>query len=87
MFKLGWGFLQSLFVLDWLDRGVVMMLMHLLVNSGGQVLMTMRVNMLLGDGGADIFVDDSLVLSISREEVGGGLSSSLHDEMMLLRWV
>lgn len=65
-------------MLDGLDGSLMMMLMHLTINSCSHLLMLLRVDMLLSDWVANIFIDDSIVLSILGDDLGNGGLSFLH---------
>lgn len=69
---------ENLLGLDGLDAGLVMLLVHVLVDGGGDILVLVREDVLLGGGAADVLVDGGLVLSITGKEFSGGLLSSLH---------
>ena len=56
--------LQRLMGLDGLDPGLVVILVNLLVDSGGENLMLVRADVLLGHGLPDILVDNGVVLAI-----------------------
>lgn len=49
-------FRENLAILDWLDRGVEMVLVHLAINGGLSLFMTLLDDLLLDDGGSDLFV-------------------------------
>lgn len=70
--------IQSLVVLDRLDASLVVILVDLLVHGGGDVLMLMRVDVLLGDGAPDVLVNAGLVLAVLGQEAGSGLLGFLH---------
>jgi len=69
---------KSLPVCDGLHSGVVMMLVNLLVYGSLNMLMLVRLDMLLCDGGSDLLIDGRLVLAIVREERGNGGLCFLH---------
>ena len=70
--------LPSLSGLNGLNDGLVMILVNLLVDGGGDLLMTLRPDVLLGDGLAIILIDDGLSLTIAGHEVRNELLSFLH---------
>ena len=70
---------QSFLVVDWLDRGVVMVLVDLSVDSLSNVLMACWVNSFLCHCWVDDLVDGGLVASVASELLDGGFSL-LHDE-------
>ena len=60
---------EDLLVHDWLDGGVVVVLVDLLVNGGLDVLMVMTVDRLVDDGGGDLLVDGGVVVTSLGHEV------------------
>jgi len=62
-------FWEDLAVMDGLNRGVVVVLVYLAVDSLGDILVVRFVNMLVLDGGVHGLVDGGIMLSILRKEV------------------
>lgn len=75
---------QGLRGLDRLDPGLVVILMDLLVDGGGDNLVLVRPDVLVRHGGPDVLVHRGIVLAIPGEEVCGCLLSLLHGGPMLL---
>jgi len=79
-------------VLDGLNDGLVVILVNLLVDGRGHLLVALRADMLLGDGGTLVLVDACLVLIVMRHEGRDGLLGLVHCEGCLsvtywwLRW-
>jgi len=69
-------------LVDGLDRGVVVVLVHLLVDDGGGALMLGAGDGLVGDGGVDLLVDSGVVLTRLSEEVLDGGLGRVHDEYL-----
>ena len=62
-------FRENLPILDWLYRGVVMVLVHLAVNCGLSLLVTLLDNLLIHNGGGDFLMDCGvMVTSLVPEE-------------------
>ena len=62
-------FRENLPILDWLDRGVVMLLVHLAVDCGLSLLMTLLDDLLIHHGRGDFLVDCGvMVTSLVPEE-------------------
>lgn len=60
---------ENLPVLDWLDGSVVMVLVHLAVNCGLSLFVTLLDDLLIHHGGSDFLVDCSvMVTSLVPEE-------------------
>lgn len=66
-------------MLDGLDCGVVMVLVDLLVNGGGEMLMTVRLDVFIRDGLANSLVCGRPVLAIPRDEALNCLFCLFHD--------
>jgi len=75
---LGEGLLMS----NGLDDGLMVVLVHLTVDSGGYVLMLMRLDGLLRDASMGFAVDGGLVLAITRDEVRNGGLCFLHVDVV-----
>jgi len=58
----------DLLVEDWLDRGVVVVLVNLFVDSGLNILVLDKVVSLLSDGWSDLLVDGGVVVAGLAEE-------------------
>jgi len=71
---------QDLFGLHRLDGCVVVVLVNILVDGSGDVLVGVRLDVLLGDSLARVFVNSSLMLSVVGDEVRNSLLSLLHDD-------
>lgn len=56
-------FRENFAILDWLDRGVVMVLMHLAINGSLSLLMTLLDHLLLHNGGSDLLVDRGVMVT------------------------
>jgi len=69
---------KCLLVGNWLNCGMMMLLMNLLVKSSGYALVLMRLHDLLGNRRSDIFIDGGLVLSVVGKEARNGLLCFLH---------
>jgi len=54
---------ESLLVVDWLDRGVVVILVDLLVDDSGQVLVTVLVDGLVDDCWCNCLVDGGVIVA------------------------
>lgn len=68
---------KRLLVSDWLNSGVVVMLVHLSVDGLDCLLMSVWLDGLGSDGGVDYLIDIGLVATIARE-VGNGVSCCFH---------
>ena len=56
-------FWENFAILDWLDRGVVMVLVHLTINGSLSLLMTLLDHLLLHNGGSDLLVDCGVMVT------------------------
>ena len=56
-------FRENLAILDRLDRGVVMVLVHLAINGGLSLLMTLLDHLLVHHGGSDFLVDCGVMVT------------------------
>jgi len=56
-------------IVDWLDGGVVVVLVHLLVDGGLDVLVLSAIDGLVGDGRSDLLVDGGVVVARLGHEV------------------
>ncbi len=54
---------ENLAVLHWLYGGVVMVLVHFTINSGLSLLMALLDNLLVDNGGSDLFVDGGVMVT------------------------
>ena len=72
--------LQALLSLERLDGGVMVILVDLFVDSGSDLFMLVRADMLLSHGLPDILVDGRGMLSIPGDELGNGVLCFLHIE-------
>ena len=61
--SVGVFFGENLAILNWLDRGVVVVLMHLTINGGLGLLMTLPDDLLLHNGGCDLLVDCGVMVT------------------------
>lgn len=65
---------KNLTILDRLDRGMVMVLVHLAINGGLSLLMTLLDNLLVYNSRGDLFVDCGVMVTCFLPERG------IHDE-------
>ena len=56
-------FRENLAILDWLDRSVVMVLVHLAINSCLSFLMTLLDNLFIYYGGSNLFVNGGVMMT------------------------
>lgn len=56
-------FRENLTILDWLDRGVVMVLVHLAVNGSLSLLMTLLNHLLVHNGGGDLLMNCGIMVT------------------------
>ncbi len=56
-------FRQNLAILDWLDRGMVVVLVHLAINGSLSLLMTLLEHLLIDNGGSDLLVDCGVMVA------------------------
>jgi hypothetical protein len=70
--------LQNLLGCDGLYTGLVVLLVDVLVDGGGDILVFVRADVLLGSGTANVLVDGGFVLSVTGKEFSGGLLGALH---------
>lgn len=56
-------FRENFAILDWLDRGVVMVLVHLAINGSLRLLMTLLDHLLLHNGGSDLLMDCGVMVT------------------------
>jgi len=69
---------KNLAVHDGLDRTVVVILVDLLVNSSVDLLMYVRLDGLVGDGGSNSLVDRRVVMARTLGEVGESCLDFVH---------
>lgn len=69
---------ENFLVLDWLNCGVVVVLMNLTINYTGMFLVMSRGYMLILNSRVDTLVDGSVVLSILVEKLADSCLGLLH---------
>ena len=63
-------FWEHLTILDWLNRGMIMVLVDLSVNGSLSLLMTVLANFLIHDGGSHLLMDGGVMVTslLPRQE-------------------
>jgi hypothetical protein len=69
---------ENFTVLDRLNGSVIVILMHLSVYGGGDVLMSGRLDLFMLDSGYLSLIHTGIVMAGSSNELGDGRSSFLH---------
>jgi hypothetical protein len=69
---------QNLAVVHWLDSAVVVVLVNLLVDSGVDLFMQMRLDNLVCDGWGHSLVDGGVVVASAGSEILDGCLNLVH---------
>ena len=74
-------------ILDGLHGGVVVVLVHLLVNGGADLLVLSAVDGLMSDGWGNLLVDGGVMVTRLVHEVGDSCLCGVHDVGFFVRCV
>lgn len=77
-------FRENFLVLNWLDGGVIVVLVDLTVNGLGHLFMTSWLYLLLCDSGSDALVDSRIMMTGLADEAGDGCFRFIHIEVFLI---
>lgn len=69
---------KNLSILNWLNGGVVMILVNLSVNRGGDLLLADGLNLLMLDGWCLSLIDNGFMVTSSSDELGDRCFGSIH---------